>query len=45
MRRMGHATNNMLHKVYQHICSDAEKKFTDELNERMAKALGGGVGK
>lgn len=40
MKRMGHATNNMLHTVYQHIRADAEKAFADKLNASMSAALG-----
>ena len=39
MQRMGHASNNMLHKVYQHIRADAQKEFADRLNQSMSEAL------
>ena len=30
--RMGHATNNMLRRVYGHIIADRDKEFTDKVN-------------
>lgn len=39
MQRMGHASNNMLHKVYQHIQADAQKEFSAKLNQSMSAAF------
>lgn len=32
MRRMGHATNNMLKNVYQHIMDEKDREVTDTIN-------------
>lgn len=35
MRRMGHATDNMLKRVYQHTMDEKEKEVTDTMNSYM----------
>ena len=35
MRRMGHATDNMLKTVYQHTMRDKEDQFADVIDEHM----------
>lgn len=39
MKRMGHATPNMLKNVYQHIMRDKEIETTNIINEQMSKLL------
>lgn len=38
MQRMGHATQNMLKNVYQHLISEKEKQVNSEINSYMKKA-------
>lgn len=37
MKRMGHKTDNMLKRVYQHTMRDKEDEFADRIDEKMAK--------
>lgn len=37
MKRMGHKTDNMLKRVYQHTMRDKEDEFADIIDEKMSK--------
>lgn len=37
MKRMGHKTDNMLKRVYQHTMRDKEDEFADRIDEKMSK--------
>lgn len=39
MNHIGRATNNMLHTVYQHLRSNAQKEFADILNASISAVL------
>ncbi|MCQ4936735.1 site-specific integrase [Anaerotignum propionicum] len=41
VRRMGHATDDMLKRVYQHIMSEKDIEVTDVINEYLNNAFGG----
>ena len=39
MQRMGHATENMLQRVYQHTISEKEQEITDQINQYLSNTF------
>lgn len=39
MRRMGHATNDTLKNIYQHLVTDKEKAVTDSINKHLSEHI------